>query len=523
MAAVKTIAAGELPAWEVGELPEPPAWNFANVMKTIGPGAILLGVSIGSGEWLAGPAVVVRYGLAMLWVTTVSVVLQVLLNMEFVRYTLYSGEPIYTAFMRLKPGSSFWGWFWVTMYFLQVGWPGWAGSAGAGLAQIVLGPAGKVTADIQAWMGIALFLVCIVILAVGSKIERSLELAQWFMIAWIIGFLLVADLFLVPLTEWPSLVAGYLGFSTRTSSFLFIPAGADFFLLGGFAAYSGAGGCINATITNWMRDKGFGMGSVVGYIPSLIGGREIKLSATGKVFDPNNSDNMRKWNIWWKYAGADQYGLWMIGAFVGMGLPALLYTGFIATGTNIASATIAATLGQEMYKVGGSILWLLTQLAGVWILFSTQLGIVDGFVRATTDMIWTGSKGARERVKDVRIIYYGALAVMTIWGIFCLILTVVTPSITGFGLILLGANWAGVNFLFLGVLTLIVNRKFLPKVLQAPIWREIAVVLLVIFFGFFVFMTFFNSTTGLAIMPYAAAYFAFFLVWGVVAYMRGKK
>src|SRR4030042_1316812 len=125
MAAVKTISAGELPAWQVTDMPEPPAWTFGNVMKTIGPGAILLGVSIGSGEWLAGPAVVVRYGLFMLWVTTVSVLLQVILNMEFIRYTLYTGEPIYTGFMRLKPGGTFWGWFWVCMYFFQVGWPGW--------------------------------------------------------------------------------------------------------------------------------------------------------------------------------------------------------------------------------------------------------------------------------------------------------------------------------------------------------------------------------------------------------------
>jgi hypothetical protein len=241
------------------------------------------------------------------------------------------------------------------------------------------------------------------------------------------------------------------------------------------------------------------------------------------VFDTSSADNMRKWNIWWKYAGADQYGLWMGGAFIGMGLPALLYAGFIATGTNIGTGAIAATLGQELYKVGGTFLWLLTQICGVWILFSTQLGIVDGFVRATTDMIWTGSKWARERVKDVRIIYYGALSVMTVWGIFCLILTVVTPTITGFGLILMGANWAGVNFIFLGILTLIVNRKFLPKPLQAPLWREIAVVILVLFFGFFVYNTFFNSPTGLGFMPYALVYFAFFLVWGVVAYMRGKK
>ena len=38
--------------WEVRDLPEPPAYNFRNLIKTIGPGAVLLASSIGGGEWL---------------------------------------------------------------------------------------------------------------------------------------------------------------------------------------------------------------------------------------------------------------------------------------------------------------------------------------------------------------------------------------------------------------------------------------------------------------------------------------
>ncbi len=93
-------------------------------MAIIGPGAILLGISIGSGEWLIGPATTAKYSAALLWVATVSIILRVIMNTEFARYTLYTGQPIYTGFMRTKPGPAFWGIVYSVLAFLQVGWPG---------------------------------------------------------------------------------------------------------------------------------------------------------------------------------------------------------------------------------------------------------------------------------------------------------------------------------------------------------------------------------------------------------------
>jgi hypothetical protein len=101
-------------------------------------------------------------------------------------------------------------------------------------------------------------------------------------------------------------------------SFGAFPQGVDWVLLGGFAAYAGAGGVINGAISNWFRDKGFGMGGAVGYIPALIGGRKISLTHEGKVF-PITSENKQRWNEWWKFAGADQYGLWVIGCLIWTG------------------------------------------------------------------------------------------------------------------------------------------------------------------------------------------------------------
>jgi len=88
----------------------------------------------------------------------------------------------------------------------------------------------------------------------------------------------------------------------------------------------------------------------------------------------------------------------------------------------------------------------------------------------------------------VRLIYYSVLAVFTLWGIIIL-LTGVRPLF----LILLGANMAGLNFVVLGLHTLYVNRKFLPRDLRPSLWREAVMVLAAVFFLFF----FANAVPGI--------------------------
>ncbi len=466
------VEAGSLPAWEVADLPAPPKFNLRNALAIIGPGAILLGTSIGSGEWLIGPAVTARFGGVLLWVATVSIILQVVMNTEFARYTLYTGEPIYTGFMRTKPGPRFWGPVYAILAFLQLGWPGWALSAATAIAAAFIGKIpGTGDAGLVQFWGVIAFLTTVALVAFGSRIERTVEYVQWFFIVAILAFLIVIGVFFTSLETWGKVAAGFVSFGT-------LPEGADWLLLGGFAAYAGAGGVINGAITNWLRDKGFGMGSVVGFIPALIGGKQVKLTHEGKVFAPT-PENKKKLREWEKYLGVDQYWLWTVGCFLGMGLPALLTIHFIPPGTQIAGFGVAAFQANYLAQRWGQAMWFITLLVGFWILYSTQLGITDGFVRMVTDMVWTGSRTAR-RVVDVRIIYYGVLAVFTLWGIV-LLLSGIQPLV----LILLGANMAGLNFVVLGLHTVYVNRRFLPKELRPPIWREATVLAAVLFFAFF--------------------------------------
>ena len=80
-----------LPPWTSADLPAPPTPKGLQWLGVVGPGVIVLGLSIGSGEFLLGPAVFVRYGLALLWVTVASVFLQTIFNTELMRYTVATG------------------------------------------------------------------------------------------------------------------------------------------------------------------------------------------------------------------------------------------------------------------------------------------------------------------------------------------------------------------------------------------------------------------------------------------------
>src|SRR5271163_285584 len=53
--AEQTVPAGLLPPWHVAQLPEPPHPGWRLWIGLVGPGVVLAGTSIGSGEWLFGP------------------------------------------------------------------------------------------------------------------------------------------------------------------------------------------------------------------------------------------------------------------------------------------------------------------------------------------------------------------------------------------------------------------------------------------------------------------------------------
>jgi hypothetical protein len=479
-----TIAAPEtrsgLAAWTPAELPAPPVPRGLGWLAVVGPGIIVLGLSIGGGEFLLGPAVFVRHGLSLLWVTAVAVLLQTVFNTEVMRYTLATGEPVFTGFMRTRPSATLWAWVYAGLYFLQSGWPAWAATAAGAIfflfARRLAGPADAATVYA---IGVGTFLACVAVLLVGRRIERTLELLNWVLVACILGAFLVLAVLYVPGATWLAAAAGFAGFDAPSGRFDFLPQGVDFFLLGALVAYAGAGGVSNIVLANWARDKGYGMGQRAGYIPAAVGGHRVHLAHTGFTFAPD-AEAMMRWRGWWRIVRADQWGVFCTGALLGMLLPALLYVTFLPRGSDIRGLGISAALASAIGAAAGPLLAGVIAFLGAWLLFKAQLDIVEGMVRAITDILWTGSRRVRAwRGGDVRAVYYTVLGAVVLWGMVALRLA--QPVV----LLQLGANVAGAVLAVASLHLLYINTRLLPRELRPPRWRRATLVAMSLFYGIF--------------------------------------
>jgi hypothetical protein len=478
---VSIEARSGLDPWARAELPLPPRPQGLGWLAAVGPGIIVLGVSIGSGEFLLGPATFVRHGLSLLWVVGIAVLLQTIFNTELMRYTLATGEPAFTGFMRTRPSSTLWAWVYAILYFLQVGWPAWAGTAaGAIFFLFTRRLAAAPDASAIYFIGVATFLACVAILSFGRRIERTLELLNWVLVVAILGSFLILALMFVPGTTWAAGVLGLAGYDLVGGGFDFFPMGTDLFLLGALVAYSGAGGVTNIVLANWARDRGYGMGERAGYIPCAIGGTKVTLAHNGFMFR-GDAEGMSRWRGWWRIISADQWGVFFAGAILGMVLPAMIYVTFLPRGTNIQGLGISAALAQAITGTSGALLGGAIAFLGAWVLFKTQLDQLEGMVRAITDILWTGSSRVRAwRGGDVRAVYYSVLGAVVLWGIVALRLA------QPFFLLQIGANMAGFVLVIASLHLLYVNTRLLPEHVRPPMWRRVGLVVMSLFYGFFV-------------------------------------
>src|ERR671914_2844569 len=98
------------------DIREPPVSLFAAFRK-IGPGIILAGSIIGSGELLLTTALGAQYGFLFLWLILFSCVIKVFVQIELGRYAISSGKPTLGAINELpgpRPGGAHWlAWWWL--------------------------------------------------------------------------------------------------------------------------------------------------------------------------------------------------------------------------------------------------------------------------------------------------------------------------------------------------------------------------------------------------------------------------
>ncbi len=444
-------------AWEKDELPAPPEFKV-RLASLIGPGLLMVGANIGGGEWLFGPLVTAQYGGTVMWIATLAILLQLFFNLAVMRYALYCGESIFVGFFRTWPGPVFWLVVYLLFDFGSL-WPYLSSNAAVPLAAVILGRLpGAADSELVKTISYFIFLSAFVPLIFGGKIYNALEKVMVTKLVVILTYLIFVVVFFVSPATWWEIGSGLFQFGR-------FPEGEfNWATLAAFAAVAGAGGLTNSMFSNYTRDKGWGMGSKVGALPSAVGGRTIKLSHTGKVFEID-ATSLKRWKQWVRVIHRDQILLWGPGCVLGMALPAMFSYEFVRGVENVDGNSVAALSAQAIANQHGQIFWFLTLLCGFLIMAPTQVSQLDAVCRRWTDVIWIGvGRLRRFEGHQVKLVYYGILAVYGLWGLIALRLTP-NPLVLA---IATGVTW---NFaLALCALhTVYVTRALMPKPLR-PHW-----------------------------------------------------
>ena len=466
----RSRASRYFPRWQVADLPAAPELTRKQWRILIGPGLLFAGSAIGGGEWLFGPIVTAQYGGQLMWIALISILLQISHNLCMMRYTLYTGEPIMVGFFRLFPGPRFWVVFYLLLDLPGI-WPYLSSNAAVPLVAAFLGHLpGPEHEGLLRVVSYCIFTAAFLPLIFGGKIYNMVEKIMVGKIVLVLSYLGFICLFMVSFDTWVAVFSGFLRIGSFPDKEI------DWATLAAFAAIAGIGGISNTGFSNYARDKGWGMGPLVGAIPSMIGGKKVELGHVGKVF-PVTEESLKKWKGWMRHLLRDQLGIWAGGCIIGMALPSMLSLEYIA-GAEVQGHAAAAMTARGIAERSGDVFWFLTLLCGFVILSPGQISDIDNLVRRWTELIWTGSKRVQHlRGNQVKYIYYTIMGGFFVWGFVALRLTpdplflaILTGALRNLGLSATALH------------ALVVNRKLLPEPLRPPLFMQASQVACFVFF-----------------------------------------
>jgi hypothetical protein len=451
------IPARNLPPVPYRELPDPPP-----LRKILGPSVILVGVGIATGEYILWPYISSQVGLVFLWAVPLGVLMQYFINMEVERYTLATGETAVAGFIRMwKPL----GIVMCACAIIPNIWPAWATSASTVFTFLI----GSGDANVIA---ICALLAIGITLTISPVVYQTLEKIQFVKIGAVLLFLAVAVFAAIGASDWGDT-------SDAVTHFGQFPGELEIALILGAFAFAGAGGTNNLVQSNWIRDKGFGMGRYAPRIVSPITGEEEAAPATGVTFEPNER-NLRRWNRWWSAANKEQF----LSFFV-IGTLTIIVFSMVAYST-----VFGRDLGEELdfiqgegnalkETVGswfGTLFWGIGALA----LFAASIGIADYVSRLVADVLKVGYVPDSKRWSESRI--YS----IVVWGIALFGITILLAGLDQpLVLTVLAASLSGVVMFIYSGLLIALNRRYLPHQIKIRGIRLGALAWCFAFFGVF--------------------------------------
>jgi hypothetical protein len=447
-----------LPRPEVRDLPAPPArqWRF------VGPGIVAAGVGLASGEFILFPYIASQVGLTFVWAALLGLITQYFLNMEIERYTLATGETAITGFSRMW---KHWGLvFAILAYFANV-WPAWATSSATLISYTFGGSAAVIAVVILVVVGL--------ILTLAPVVYNALERAQMIKVAAVLVLIVVGALVAIgpawadasQIVTQPRFPAAELGFA----------------VLMGALAFAGAGGGQNLVQSNWIRDKGFGMGH---YVPKIVSPLTREVEARGRVgyvFLPNEQ-NLAHWRGWWRFANKEQLSTFVLISFASIVFMSLLaYATVYGDDTVKNDISFLQTEGQVLMQRVGTWFGYFFWIVGAVSLFSAALGIVDYTSRLAADVLKTMYVPNASESK----IYAGLVWGLVLIGILVISLGFSQPIV----LAVISACTGGVMMFIYSALLIAINRRMLPKQIRISGPRVAALVWSFLLFGVLAVLT----------------------------------
>jgi hypothetical protein len=443
------------PAPEVRELPEAPrkTWGI------IGPGLVASGVGLASGEFILWPFIASQVGLVFLWGAALGVAIQWFLNLEIERYTLATGETALTGFSRLW---KHWGLVFALWVCFANAWPGWAMSAATLLTYVTGGSVKLIAGGMLLAVGAILTLAPVVYVALERLIVAK--------VAAIGGFFLLAVVFVLTRDTWGALP------TTLTQARL--PMELGFPLMLGAIAFAGAGGGQNLCQSNWIRDKGFGMGRHIQRLVSPVTGREEAAPSARACVFKLDEESLGRWRRWWRFVNVEQAL-----TFVIVTVATIVLTSMLAHSTLYGRSGLTSGIGflqteglQLKAAVGGwfgTLFWII----GAYSLFAATVGILDYTARLAADVLkWTY---LRERPISESRLYFVIVWVLALSG--CGILAGFDNPLA---LLVISSCSGGAMMFVYSILLVVLNRRTLPAALRTAPWRVAVLSLSAAFFGF---------------------------------------
>jgi Mn2+/Fe2+ NRAMP family transporter len=476
---------------EVFELPPPPK-TLTEHIRAIGPGVILASLSIGAGEWYLFPAAILAYGPNIMWTAVIGCIVQAVLGSQSIKYTLYSGQPIHHAYLRLgKP--IVWAWVWALLIFIPVIWPGWAAASATAIVALQLGRLpGPADSNLVLMWGVVLLVISLLILHVGGKVQKTLELINWPIVVMIVVLVAVGVVLGAPAWAWADIVKGIF------TPYMPLGRNADWFVMSAAIAYIPAGFGFNLMLSSYARDKGWGMAYRVGYISTLVGGRKVRIETEAVPFNMRGGEALKRWRGWVNVARIDSWIVMSFITFLTVLMTSVLTYGLLAPrGLKLGGWAVASAQALALSEVLGPIAWFIVLFAGFWMLLGTQFGLMDSTSRVITDCFWLASPRIRAWAKeDPRRIYYPVLYLEFTIALILLIASIGFGLASPYWLTALGANLGLFALLLAYILQIVVDYKIMPKELRPHPITTFIVIVGMLWYGFFLTALLLQTLTG---------------------------